>query len=428
MASKDKLNKNKMLVRYGKMGMVGWFSHHEIHLPHTTSKVVIKTERGLEIGKLVGEHSYKNGNLKTKCQDLHQYYEKPGDEYPIGKGGTFVRIARESDLREEKHIIESSKEELDVCLAMVKELGLKMKIVDFEHIFGGERVVFYFLSDGRVDFRELVKRLARDFQTRIEMRQIGARDEARIISDHETCGQQCCCARYLKILKPVNMRMAKVQKATLDPSKISGHCGRLRCCLRFEDDTYKDLKANLPNRATRVKTEHGEGKVVDYQILTQLVKVLHDDGKFEAVPLESMEILKDQRPPQQKKVETARQQNNSRPERRNSAPRKQENRKKTETNKDAQSNATEQKDAGNNKQQGGKKPPRNRNRRRKPNQQNTENKQTTNEQENNKQDQKKPANTGQRNRRRRPANKNAPAEQQNTNAQPNNDAPQKKED
>ncbi len=408
MSIKDKQKKNKMLVSYGKMGMLGWFSHGETSIPYTKSKVVIKTDRGLEIGKLVGQYSYKGGNLKTSCNDLHEYYERQGDEYPIGKGGTFVRFATAEDLSEEKHINESAEEELQVCLRIVKELGLEMKIVDFEHIFGGERIIFYFLSDGRVDFRELVKRLARDFQTRIEMRQIGARDEARIISDYETCGQQCCCSRYLKILKPVNMRMAKVQKATLDPSKISGHCGRLRCCLRFEDETYKQLKANLPNRATRVKTEHGLGKVVDYQILTQLVKVLHDDGKFEAVPLESIEILEDQRPPQPRKPQEARGFNNRRPER-NNRPTDRNNQRKQDSGKQENSSI----DKNEEQKQSSQRPSRNNNRRRKPRPQNSQRRAENKPQDDNGQKQNEQNNPARKKRRRRPARKNATAKTQN---------------
>ncbi len=138
-----------------------------------------------------------------------------------------------------------------------------MKIVDAEHILGGERVVFFFMSDGRVDFRELVKQLAHEYQTRIEMRQIGARDEAKLLGDIESCGQECCCKRFLRLLKPVNMRMAKMQKATLDPAKISGYCGRLKCCLRYEDKTYTELKKGLPRRNSWVKTNKGEGRIVD---------------------------------------------------------------------------------------------------------------------------------------------------------------------
>ncbi|MCJ7728941.1 MAG: hypothetical protein MUO27_03555 [Sedimentisphaerales bacterium] len=166
-----------------------------------------------------------------------------------------------------------------------------MKIVDAENIFGGERIIFYFMADGRVDFRELVKKLANEYQSRIEMRQVGSRDEAKLLGDVESCGQQCCCQLFLKALKPVNMRMAKMQKATLDPSKISGYCGRLKCCLRYEDQTYTELKKRLPRKNTRVKTPHGEGKVVDTQILTQLVIIEDENGTKTAVGVEQVEIL-----------------------------------------------------------------------------------------------------------------------------------------
>jgi cell fate regulator YaaT (PSP1 superfamily) len=123
------------------------------------------------------------------------------------------------------------------------------------------------------------------------MRQIGSRDEARLLGDIESCGQECCCIRFLKALKPVNMRMAKMQKATLDPSKISGYCGRLKCCLRYEDKTYTELKNRLPRKNTIVRTTHGQGKVVDTQILTQLVMIEQDDGTKIAVPVEELEII-----------------------------------------------------------------------------------------------------------------------------------------
>jgi cell fate regulator YaaT (PSP1 superfamily) len=147
------------------------------------------------------------------------------------------------------------------------------------------------MSDGRVDFRDLVKRIAQEYQTRIEMRQIGSRDEAKLLGDVESCGQQCCCQRFLKHLKPVNMRMAKMQKATLDPAKISGYCGRLKCCLRYEDETYTDLKKKLPKKNTRVKTKHGEGKVVNAQILTQLVLIEYQTGERTAVHVDEIEII-----------------------------------------------------------------------------------------------------------------------------------------
>jgi cell fate regulator YaaT (PSP1 superfamily) len=147
------------------------------------------------------------------------------------------------------------------------------------------------VADGRIDFRELVKRLAKEFQTRIEMRQIGSRDEAKLAVDYEACGLECCCKRFLKSLKPVNMRMAKLQKATLDPSKISGHCGRLKCCLRYEDETYRELKTHLPKKNTKVRTPYGDGTVADTHILTQLVVVQKKDGPPIVVPVEEIEVV-----------------------------------------------------------------------------------------------------------------------------------------
>ena len=147
------------------------------------------------------------------------------------------------------------------------------------------------MADNRVDFRELVKRLAQEYQTRIEMRQIGSRDEAKLLGDVETCGQPCCCQRFLKALKPVNMRMAKMQKATLDPTKISGYCGRLKCCLRYEDQTYLELKKKLPIRSALVRTPDGEGKVVDTQILTQLVCVEKESGERDVYPVDDRGVV-----------------------------------------------------------------------------------------------------------------------------------------
>src|SRR5258706_10028958 len=159
-----------------------------------------------------------------------------------------------------------------------------MKIVDAEHILGAERLTFFYLAEERVDFRDLLRALSAEHRVRIELRQVGARDEARLTADYEKCGQYCCCKNFLKVLKPVSMKSAKVQKATLDPLKISGRCGRLMCCLRYEDETYESLRKKLPRKKSRVGTPEGDGTVVDSQILTQLVLVSLDepgpDGKF----------------------------------------------------------------------------------------------------------------------------------------------------
>lgn len=285
---KGQKNSKIMLVRYGRMGGMGWFEHHEAHIPKLNTHVVIKTDRGLELGEVVGVHNYRGGQYKDSPQQVENYYCNRTKDYPLGEGGQFVRFATHEDLGEQKHLEKSAIGEGKCCQKYADEMGLKMKIVEAEHLFGGERIIFYFTSEGRVDFRELVKQLAREYQTRIELRQIGSRDEARLISDFETCGQQCCCSRYLKILEPVNMRMAKLQKATLDPSKISGHCGRLKCCLRYEDETYLELKGKLPKRNTTVQTPKGLGKVVDVHILTQLVVVQDQLGDRKAWPVDEL--------------------------------------------------------------------------------------------------------------------------------------------
>jgi len=293
-ATKPKQAKKKkyMLVRHGRMDTLGWFEHNETHIPKLPTRVVVKTKKGLELGHLVGQLSpYKAGQFKLDQGQIKKYFDDSKIDYSFEPSGRFVRYATADDISEERHLKKITKGELECCKRFIKELELPMKIVDAEHVLGGERVIFYFMSDGRVDFRELVKKLAGEYQTRIEMRQIGSRDEAKLLADVETCGQECCCKRFLKVLKPVNMRMAKMQKATLDPSKISGYCGRLKCCLRYEDKTYIELKERLPKKNTRVKTKYGEGKVVDTQILTQLVVVEHAEGVRIAIPVEELEIV-----------------------------------------------------------------------------------------------------------------------------------------
>ena len=290
--SKQIRNKKHMLVRYGRMGTLGLFEHHERTIPKVHTRVVVKTTRGLELGHLVGRLTcYRGGQFRLSEDQIREYFENSNPDFSQSQAGKFIRYATAADISEERHLWKIAKEEMACCKRFVKEMELPMKIVDAEHVFGGERIIFYFMSDGRVDFRELVKKIAQEFQTRIEMRQIGSRDEAKLLGDVESCGQQCCCQRFLKHLKPVNMRMAKMQKATLDPAKISGYCGRLKCCLRYEDKTYTELKKQLPKKNTRVKTPQGTGKVVDTQILTQLVMVEYEGGERSAVGVEEIEIL-----------------------------------------------------------------------------------------------------------------------------------------
>jgi cell fate regulator YaaT (PSP1 superfamily) len=293
-----------VLVRYGRMNSLGLFEHNEAQVPRTPARVVVKTEKGLELGHLVGQlSSYKDGRFRLAEDQICSYYVNSEISFNTEPVGKVVRFATPDDISEEQHLEKITKEEIACCARLAKELNLRMEIIDAEHIFGGERIVFYFMADGRVDFRELVRKLAQEYQTRIEMRQIGSRDEAKLLGDVESCGRECCCIQFLQLLKPVNMRMAKMQKATLDPSKISGFCGRLKCCLRYEDQTYTELKQSLPRRGALVQTKRGEGKVFDTQILTQLVVVEYENGEKAGFPLEEITLLPAsacrRRPPQE---------------------------------------------------------------------------------------------------------------------------------
>ncbi|MFP4053698.1 MAG: regulatory iron-sulfur-containing complex subunit RicT [Phycisphaerae bacterium] len=277
-----------VVVRYGLMRYVGEFRHNLDTTPRPGSHVVIRTDRGVELGEVIAAVSDETGYGKIPCDRLEEFLQQNGSEYPFRRNGRVLRAANRQDIIDQRHLDSSAKEEAVYCRQQIKEHKLDMKLVSVEHLLGGERIVFYFTSEHRVDFRELVRKLAGQYRTRIEMRQVGARDEARLVADYERCGQRCCCQQFLKDLKPVSMRMAKVQKATLDPSKISGRCGRLMCCLRYEDQTYGELKKKLPRKNTWVRTEELCGKVVDTQIITQLVKVMLQDGTFQAIPNEEI--------------------------------------------------------------------------------------------------------------------------------------------
>jgi cell fate regulator YaaT (PSP1 superfamily) len=215
-----------------------------------------------------------------------------GKNYPFTTKGRVQRVATAEDLIDQAQLDARKGEILRFGREIIREMDLPMKLVDVEMLLGGERIIFHYTSDQWVDFRELVQRLASEFQTRIEMHQVNARDEARLVADYEKCGQHCCCRQFLKVLKPVSMRSAKVQKATLDPQKISGRCGRLMCCLRYEDKTYDELRKRLPHKQTRVMTEDGPGTVIDTQILTQLALVRLDRvAKLAAYPIENIQKL-----------------------------------------------------------------------------------------------------------------------------------------
>ena len=277
--------KRTVLVRYGKISLVGQFRHSERVLPSLHTKVVVQTDRGLEMGEIISPTAAHRGCSCTIPNDkIDKYVAASGPNYPFIRNGRLVRLATVGDLNEARHIEASAQREGAYFKELVKKNNLVMKLVEVEHLFGGDRIIFYFMAEDRMDFRQLVRELGREYSTRVEMRQVGSRDEARLLGDFDTCGRELCCKNFLKVLQPVSMRMAKLQGASLDPSKISGRCGRLKCCLRYEDYGYQELAKNLPKIDTLVLTETGPGRVVDVMVLTQLVKiVLESSGRSVAI-------------------------------------------------------------------------------------------------------------------------------------------------
>ncbi|MCE9590222.1 MAG: hypothetical protein K8S99_06830 [Planctomycetes bacterium] len=283
-----------IVVRYGSMKMVAELPYDGDAKPGCGSKLVIRSRRGIELGEMLTTTCGNGGCGKniTRKQMLEYIDNSGGRDYPFTNEGRVLRVATVEDLNEQMRLDGTKMPMIRMARQVTEELALPMKVVDVELLLGGERVIFHYTSETWIDFRELVRRLAAEYHTRIEMHQVNARDEARLTADYEKCGQHCCCKQFLKVLKPVSMRSAKVQKATLDPTKISGRCGRLMCCLRYEDQTYEELRKRLPNRQTRVMTADGPGTVIDTQILTQLALVrLDKDPKPAAYPLENIEIL-----------------------------------------------------------------------------------------------------------------------------------------
>ena len=252
----------KYVVRCGVMRALGVFSTSRGEVLARGAQVIARTDRGLEAGEVL-------------CEATEQAVGQMQDP----RKGQVLRQMTAEDRNELARMHEQERSEHAVCEQLIAELNLPMQLVDVEHIFGGERVVVYYLSENRVDFRELVKRLAAEFQTRIEMRQIGVRDEAKLLADYGDCGKPVCCNTHLSEMPPVSMKMAKVQKATLDPTKISGRCGRLKCCLRYEYDTYEQLQKELPPLGADVITSSGRARVLAHEILASQLLVETEDHR-----------------------------------------------------------------------------------------------------------------------------------------------------
>ncbi len=243
-------------VRFRKAGKVYYFSPGEEDIK-TGQHVIVETARGVEYGYVVlGTHEVDE---KKVIQPL-----KP-----------VIRMATEADEETERRNKEKEKEAFKICLEKIKKHDLDMKLIDTEYTFDNNKVLFYFTADGRIDFRELVKDLASVFKTRIELRQIGVRDETKIVGGIGICGRPLCCASYLSEFIPVSIKMAKEQNLSLNPTKISGVCGRLMCCLKYEEETYEELNSKLPNVGDYVTTDDGlKGEVHSVSILRQMVKVV----------------------------------------------------------------------------------------------------------------------------------------------------------
>jgi len=252
----------RYVVRYGSTRALGVFSPRGQDRFARGQRVVARTQRGLEAGDVLCEAS-----------------DEQAAKLSSSPGGQILRAMSADDSNELSHIHGKERAEFEICLRHTQRLNLQMTLLDVEHLFGGERVVVYYLADERVDFRELVKALASEFQTRIEMRQVGVRDEAKLLADYGDCGQPVCCNTFLSEMPPVSMKMAKVQKATLDPTKISGRCGRLKCCLRYEYDTYEDLQRDLPPIGSDIVTKNGKAHVLGQEILAQQLLVQMEDNR-----------------------------------------------------------------------------------------------------------------------------------------------------
>ncbi len=276
------------MVRYSYLRMLGEFPYDGDSRPGCGAKVVIRTRRGTEIAEVLTTSCSSTGCAKAISREkMLAYIEASGGrDYPFSTEGRVLRLLTPEDLKRQAANDARKPEYTTTCKTLIREMELPMKLVNVETILGDEMVTFYFLSENRVDFRSLVKHLASRFHTRIQMHQVGARDEARLVADYETCGEHCCCRQFLKVLRPVSMGAAKMQKATLDPSKISGRCGRLKCCLRYEEDNYEELRKKLPRGGTIVRTKEGVGR--DTTILTQLVKVLIGEDRVVAVANEEL--------------------------------------------------------------------------------------------------------------------------------------------
>ncbi|GFP77922.1 PSP1 domain-containing protein [Clostridium fungisolvens] len=241
-------------VRFKKAGKIYYFNPNEIEIKKDDN-VIVETARGIEFGEcVIGPKEIDESEIVAPLKSV-------------------LRVADADDIARHEDNKSREKHAFEVCFDKITEHKLNMKLIDVEYTFDNNKVIFYFTADGRVDFRELVKDLATIFKTRIELRQIGVRDEAKMIGGLGPCGRSLCCSTFLGDFASVSIKMAKEQNLSLNPTKISGICGRLMCCLNYEQNTYEDIRKRLPKIGSVVETELGRGEVISNSVVKEKVKV-----------------------------------------------------------------------------------------------------------------------------------------------------------
>lgn len=264
-------------VRFKKLGKIYFFDPKKLNI-NKNDKVIVETAQGDEFGEvLIANRQIDETKLTTPLKRV-------------------IRIATEKDNKHYEECRKKEKEAFEVCLKKIKEYGLEMTLTEVEYKFDNSKILFYFTADGRVDFRELVKDLASIYKTRIELRQIGVRDEVKRIGGNGVCGRELCCCSFLSDFDAVSIKMAKEQNLSLNSAKISGNCGRLMCCLKYEQDVYEEKLNKLPNIGAIVKTEDGEGEVDRIETLKENIRVKFKDGEgyfYKKYNIKDVKVIKD---------------------------------------------------------------------------------------------------------------------------------------
>lgn len=277
-------------VRFRNVGKIYYFSPKNYEIK-TGDHVIVETARGIEYGKVV---------LAPR---------EVSDDSVVHPLKEVLRVATKDDDERESQNRSKERDAFKICQKKIREHGLEMKLIDAEYTFDNNKVLFYFTADGRIDFRQLVKDLASIFKTRIELRQIGVRDEAKMMNGIGICGRPLCCATFLGDFQPVSIKMAKEQSLSLNPTKISGICGRLMCCLKYEEDVYEELNKKMPSVGDIISTVDGTGEILSTNVLMQVVKAAvrkkeNDPPTIDFYSVEEITVIKSKKQ-RQKKEESA---------------------------------------------------------------------------------------------------------------------------